>query len=309
MMNKKIITTLLFVSVCVIWGTTWMAMEMAVQSIPAITATGLRFLFSAPLLILLACKCKVPLFFPKDKKQEFILISLFYFAFPFTLMIYGEQYISSGLASLIFANMPVIMLVFSLFRHKQKIQFHQCLGLGVALVCLMMIISNEIGIKANGSIFGVIALFSAVLMHASIYSSVQNRCKGIHILTYNAVPCLVAGLLLVVGTILEQPQWQTFTLLSFGAVIYLGVIAGIGGIMAYFQLNKMASPFQASLCFLIFPVIALALDSLVNGRNISHDSYLLSVILLLGVFMCKLPLSTLNKIKIKCYSISFKKFP
>ncbi|AGH81493.1 hypothetical protein PCNPT3_07775 [Psychromonas sp. CNPT3] len=307
MMHKKLMVTLLFVSVCAIWGTTWMAMEIAVQSIPAITATGLRFLFSAPLLILLAYKFKVTLFFPAGKKCEFILISLFYFAVPFTLMIFGEQYISSGLASLIFANMPVVLLIFAFFIHKQKIHLHQGLGLAIALACLVLIINNEMDISTNGSLFGVIALLIAVFLHASIYSSVQNRCEGIHVLTYNALPCLVAGiLLLIVGVIVEQPQVHSFSLLSWGAVVYLGVIAGIGGIMAYFQLNKVASPFQASLCFLIFPVIALALDSFINGRNISNESYCLSLVLLLGVFLCKLPLSMISKITTRRRLVSEK---
>ncbi len=42
-MNKKYLPALLFVSVCLIWGTTWLAMEFAVQTIPPIFATGLRF--------------------------------------------------------------------------------------------------------------------------------------------------------------------------------------------------------------------------------------------------------------------------
>ena len=74
-----------------------------------------------------------------------------------------------------------------------------------------------------------------------------------------------------------------------------GAIAGIGGIMAYFQLNKVASPFQASICFLVFPVIALGLDSVVNGRTISHESLVMMVMLTAGVLLCKLPLELITK--------------
>lgn len=78
-MNSKSFTALLFLSVCLIWGTTWFAMAKAFRQ---------------------------PLMFPKGKRHWIFIVAVLYFALPFTLMIYGEQYISSGLASIIFANIP-----------------------------------------------------------------------------------------------------------------------------------------------------------------------------------------------------------
>lgn len=289
-MNSKLKVSLLFLSVCFIWGTTWLAMEVAVKSIPPITATGLRFAIAAPLIVLLARFQGIPLLFPKGKGLEFILISLFYFAIPFTLMIFGEQFISSGLASIIFANMPVAVLALSVFIQKQRVSAHQLVGLVIALGSLVTIISNEMSVNSNGSMIGVIALIVAVLMHALIYTNVQTRCQGIHVLTYNALPCLMASVfLLITGFIMEAPQVETFSTLSLSAVVYLGSVAGIGGIMAYFQLNKLASPFQASICFLVFPVVALALDCLMNGRVLSQESLFLTLFLMVGVLLTKLP--------------------
>ncbi|WOG26573.1 DMT family transporter [Endozoicomonas sp. 8E] len=298
-MSTKTRVSLLFVTVCFIWGTTWLAMELAVATIPPITATGIRFAVAAPLIILLARLKGVTTWFPKNKSPEFFLISLFYFAIPFTLMIFGEQYISSGLASIIFANMPVVVLIFSVLLQRHKVAMHQLAGLVIALGSLVTIIGNEMSVNSNGSLMGVVALVVAVLMHALIYTSVQTRCEGVHVLTYNALPCLLAAVLLMItGYFMETPDINSFSALSLGAVIYLGSIAGIGGIMAYFQLNKLASPFQASICFLIFPVIALCLDSLLNGTMLSHESLFLTLFLMIGVFLTKLPEGTFRKYKI-----------
>lgn len=298
-MSTKTRVSLLFVTVCFIWGTTWLAMELAVATIPPITATGIRFAVAAPLIILLARMKGVTIWFPKDKCLEFILISLFYFAIPFTLMIFGEQYISSGLASIIFANMPVAVLIFSVLLQRHKVAMYQLAGLVIALVSLVTIIGNQMSVNSNGSLMGVVAMVVAVLMHALIYTNVQTRCQGIHVLTYNALPCLVAAVLLTItGYFMETPDISSFSALSLSAVIYLGSVAGIGGIMAYFQLNKLASPFQASICFLIFPVIALCLDSLLNGRMLSNESLFLTLFLMLGVFLTKLPEATFRKHKL-----------
>ena len=106
-MDKKYLSLILFCSVCFIWGTTWLAMEVAVESIPPIFSTALRFLIASPILILLSKVFNQPLFFPQGKNKWVVIIAVFYFAIPFTLMIAGEMYISSGLASIIFANMPI----------------------------------------------------------------------------------------------------------------------------------------------------------------------------------------------------------
>ena len=289
-MNQQARITFLFVTVCLIWGTTWLAMELAVATIPPITATGLRFAVAAPLIMLLARYQKVPILFPRGKALECGLITLFYFAIPFTLMIFGEQYISSGLAAIIFANMPVAVLIISVIFKKQRISLRQLSGLVLALASLVTIICNEMAVTAADGLTGVTALVLAVLIHAVIYTNVQTRCEGIHVLTYNALPCLLASLfLLVTGIFLEIDTSMQFSSISLAAVFYLGSVAGIGGIMAYFQLNKLASPFQASICFLIFPVVALFLDCQVNGRGLRQESLFLTLVLMTGVLLTKLP--------------------
>ncbi|WP_206665219.1 EamA family transporter, partial [Aeromonas salmonicida] len=68
----------LFVSVCLIWGTTWLAMAIAGETIPSLTATAFRFLVMSPLLILIARREKVPLLFPKEKRHYMPLVAIFY---------------------------------------------------------------------------------------------------------------------------------------------------------------------------------------------------------------------------------------
>ena len=168
-MNSKSLSLLLFVSVCLIWGTTWFAMEVALHSIPPIFATALRFFLAAPLLIILAKSFGQPLMFPKGRRQWVIIVAIMYFAIPFTLMIYGEQYISSGLASIIFANMPVaVMAVSSLFLGL-RLSKHQLFGLVVAVTSLCLILSNEMNVGGSDYLIGTASLALAVAFHALMY--------------------------------------------------------------------------------------------------------------------------------------------
>ncbi|MGF1721751.1 EamA family transporter [Vibrio kyushuensis] len=287
-MKHKHLTALLFVSVCLIWGTTWLAMEVAVASIPPIFATGLRFLIASPLLILLAKKLKQPLFFPKGQRYWMLIVATFYFAIPFTLMIFGEQYISSGLASIIFANMPIAVMITSSLFLGLRLRKLQIAGLLIAVLSLVLILATEMNLGGDDYLLGFLALGGAVAIHAVMYVFVEKYCRGIPVLTYNAIPSLVASVgLFATSWLMEQPDIASFSSDSITAVIYLGVFASVGGIVAYFKLGQVSTPFTASICFLFFPLIALSLSTLIAGNSISMTSVLLMLPLLGGILVTK----------------------
>ncbi|MEZ9338334.1 DMT family transporter [Vibrio splendidus] len=289
-MNSKSLTILLFVSVCLIWGTTWFAMEVALHSIPPIFATALRFFLAAPLLVVLAKVFNQPLLFPKGKRQWLLIVALMYFAIPFTLMIYGEQYISSGLASIIFANMPVAVMLMSGLFLGLRLAKHQIFGLITAVVSLCLILGSEMQMGGDDYLMGTVCLGLAVAIHAVMYVLVQKHCKGIEVLTYNALPSFIASLFLfAVSAIGENVNVESFTWDSISAVIYLGFIASVGGIVAYFKLGQVSSPFQASICFLIFPVVALLISCYANGEVLSEQSLFMMIPLLCGILLTKVP--------------------
>lgn len=296
-MNKKYLPALLFVSVCLIWGTTWLAMEFAVQTIPPIFATGLRFLIASPLLIMLAKLFKQSLFFPKGKRLWMLIVAMFYFAIPFTLMIFGEQYISSGLASIIFANMPIAVMFTSSLFLGLKLRKIQIGGLFIAVLSLILILTKEMSLGGEDYLLGFLALGGAVLMHAIMYVLVEKFCERVPVLTYNALPSLIASLcLLVTSMFIEQPDVSTFSVDSIMAVVYLGIFASVGGIVAYFKLGQVSSPFTASICFLFFPLIALSLSVWFAGNSISTTSVLLLLPLLCGILVTKLDASFWTKL-------------
>lgn len=275
----------LFISVCLIWGTTWLAMAIAGQSIPSLTATALRFMVMSPLLILIARKDNVPLLFPRGKRNYMPIVALFYFAIPFWFMLEGEKYISSGLAAIIFSYMPIAIMLLSYFITKQHFSLRQILALLVTLLSLASIISIESDISGSNYLVGIVLLTGAVLLHAIIYILKQHRLGHIHVLTFSAIPSGIASLLLLMAGLVTEPLvFADMQLSSLLAVLYLGSIAGVGGIVAYFRLNALVSPFKASLCFLIFPVIAVALEAVITGRSLSPYSLLFILPLAGGIY-------------------------
>ncbi|MCD4500485.1 DMT family transporter [Chromobacterium vaccinii] len=279
---------LLFISVCLIWGSTWLAMAIAIESIPPLFATGLRFIFAAPLLMALAKWQGVSLKFTSNVGLSWVAIG--YFAIPYGLMMLAEKYVSSGFAAVVFANMPLVVMLVSMIQLRERFKLLQYTGLLAGVVAMISILLAETRIGGGDYILGVIFLGGALLMHAVFYVAVRAHFCKVHVLSFNAVPSCIAGvLLLIIGWVWERPNLLTFDLPSIFAVLYLGVIASIGGIVAYFKLNQLSSPFQASLCFLVFPLVALLLDKLVCNQQLSEQSYWLLIPLFIGIVLCKAP--------------------
>ncbi|MBA4823721.1 DMT family transporter [Pantoea ananatis] len=283
---RRVTILVLFLLVALTWGTTWLAMRIAAETIPPVFATGMRFLFAAPFLISIACFKKKPLLFPSGQRLFQLGICIFYFAIPFSLMIYGENYVSSGLASIIFANMPIAVLIASIFLLNGKTNSVQIAGLTIAIVSLAGILLEETKTSTESHWQGIIALVSAVIIHAIIYTQCKKRSCTVSVITFNALPCLIAGLILsAIGWFFERPQVSAFSAHSILATLYLGAFAGVFGILCYFALQQKASAFQASLVFLIFPLIAVSLESYIYGYAISAQSMLFIIPLVTGVFI------------------------
>lgn len=283
---RKLVPILLFALVAITWGTTWMAMRMAVTTIPPVFATGLRFFVASPLILGIARIYKIPLLFPAGHRWFQLWVSLGYFCIPFTLMIYGEQYVSSGLASLVFANMPVVIFAFSTMLLNERITRKQAVGLVLALSALTIIMLRELGLGEKNGLRGVVALVLALLMHALIYTQAKKRGCVVPVLTFNALPCAFASvLLLMVGWFSEDPVVSAFSSSSLMAVAYLGAFAGICGILSYFALQRYTSAFRASLVFLAFPVVALGIEAACTGRTLSGLTFAMLAPLVGGILL------------------------
>lgn len=281
--------------VCLTWGTTWLGIKLAVETVPPLTAAGLRFLIAFPALLAFALWRGEPLRFPKGYGAYFSAMVLGYFCLPFFLINYGEQHVSSGLAALLFSSMPLYMLIFAAILLRERIHWRQMLGIGLGFYALAMVIQGE-GLEfAYDQKLGMVAILLAAMMHAACYIAAKKYGSTISPVTFNTLPIGIAGLLLSgAGFVLEQPDLAAMSSSSLLALLYLGLVASVVGFLAYFYLLKRLGPVALSFVFLIFPVLSIMLDHVVEGTQFSASFPYFASLLLLGFALTKLPLIRLR---------------
>ncbi|HXK00292.1 MAG TPA: DMT family transporter [Buchnera sp. (in: enterobacteria)] len=287
---RNITIIILFFLVSVTWGSTWIAMKIAINTIPPFFATGMRFLLAAPILIGMAYYNRTPLLFPPGERFFQFIICIFYFSIPFSLMLYGGLYVNAYVSSVIFSNMPIAILITSFFLLKKKIFFLQKIGLIIATFILIFILFNAVYIIHDCKCKGIIALILAVVSHAIMYVECKKKSYKVSVLTFNALPSLISGIILLTGAwYFEHPIINNFSSLSILATVYLGDFSGIFGILSYFYLQKKVNAFHASIVFLIFPFIATGLDYYIFGYIIPTNQLLLIIPLIFGILLTLIP--------------------
>ena len=272
-----------FVMVCFIWGSTWIAIKLAVTDMPPLTASGLRFVIAAPVFIIACRAMGKPLVYPRNINWFFVFIFACYFSIPFFLYNYGEQYISSGLTAIIFSSVAVMMVVFSVPILRTKITTTQFAAVVLAFLALGVLILHSQGVAVTNG-WGIAAVLSAAALHALAYIMIKKHGGAMHSLTLNTMPMALAGIVLTgLGFLLEQPGADAFTTRSIGATLYLGVVASVIGFAVYFWLVQRMDTVTVSFVFVLFPIVAQLFGIFVEGAEFDFLDLGLTLVIL-GAF-------------------------
>jgi drug/metabolite transporter (DMT)-like permease/proteasome lid subunit RPN8/RPN11 len=242
--------------VCMIWGTTWIGIKYAVTDMPPLLSSGLRFLLAAP-VFLAACRyLKVPVLFPRELTWFAVMLTMTYFAIPFYLYNFGEQYISSGLTAICFGAVSILMVLFAVPILGARITLLQITSVTSAFVALGLLVLHTQRVTAT-SPWGVVAVLVAAVLHAYSYIMIKKHATALHALTLNTLPMTAAGIGLVgLSLITDRPGMEAFTTRSVVATLYLGIVASVIGFGVYFWLVQKLNTVTVSFVFVIFPVIA-----------------------------------------------------
>jgi len=89
-----------------VWGATFLWLKIAIREVPPITVNAIRLLVSLSALFVIAriYRVKVPL---RERWRSFLFLGIFNIALPFVLITVSEQYITSGMASILNSTGPL----------------------------------------------------------------------------------------------------------------------------------------------------------------------------------------------------------
>jgi drug/metabolite transporter (DMT)-like permease len=266
---------LAFVAIYVIWGSTYLAIRYAVETIPPLVVAGIRHSIAGGIMLTWAWWRG----FRPTRQQwvaGFALGALFFLIGHGTLH-WAEQYVGSGLAALLIATEPMFILVLGWMMGQQKISVISALGLALGVVGVAMLTGAELTVKGS-SLWGLMAVLLGSLSW-SLGVVVSPRLKlPSDALGRTALPTICgAALLLIAAGItgeFQQTHWANITLRSVFGLGYLITFGSVVAFTAYTWLLQRVPPALVATHTYANPVVAVIL-----GWLLAHEPLSLRVVL------------------------------
>jgi drug/metabolite transporter (DMT)-like permease len=277
---------LVWLILCVIWGSTWLFIKLGLENLPPITFAGIRFVIACVILFFYIRLRGIAL---PDNRRDWGLLALtgvLSFSFNYGLVFWGEQHISSGLAAVLQATLPAFGLVIAHFHLPgERMTWSKIFGVVLGFCGVAVVFSNQLAIAGGKALAGCVALVLSALFAA--YSNVLVKAYGRRL-----EPAILSGgqmffgliPLLLIGIPLEGNPFQFhWTPTALVALVYLAVVGSVIAFMLYYWLVQNMDVTKTMLISLVTPVVAVVLGMVVLGEDLSWRTIAGGIMIMVGV--------------------------
>ncbi len=275
-----------FAAIYVIWGTTYLAIRFAIETIHPMFMMGCRFLLAGTVLFVWARFRGQAV--PRLKQwKTAAAVGALLFLGGYGALAWSQQVLPSGVAALIVATAPVWMILLSHIRSfAGQIGGRVIFGLTLGLLGMGIIVepSKLLGGQAFDLTGAAVLLIGTISWSfGSVYSKYADLPKSP--LLASGMTMLCGGTALVLAGLLagESSALVPASVLSLGSLFYLIVFGSIMGFTAYIWLLKTVSPTQVSTYAFVNPIIAVFVGWLGGGEPLSLRILLATILMVAGV--------------------------
>lgn len=265
---------ILFIASVLSWGTTWIAMRIAVEAGPVMTSILWRFVIAGSIamaMLVLSGRWRLP------RGSEWfwlVLMAVLIFSTNFVLFGYVARMIPSGLASVLFATATIFNAVNSRIFFKETIGLRMAFAaaLGLSGVVLMFAPDLAAGIGEAGARTTLLAiglgLTATISFSLGNMVSRRNNAAGLDLIWVNAWGMCFGALLLAGATAVSGADFVPPARADWWvSVVYLAVIGSVLGFAAYLGLVARIGPNKAAYTTVLFPVVALWISWMIEDYH------------------------------------------
>jgi drug/metabolite transporter (DMT)-like permease len=260
----------LYALICLIWGSTWLAIKIGLVGVPPFLAAGVRFLLATLFVGVVLGVTRHRLRLTHDEKICVLSVGVLVFWLDYAAVYWAETQISSGLTAVLFSTMPLITSLLSVYwTRSETLSTRKLLGVLVGMLGTSLLFWPHERLGVNQAL-GMLAALGASLCAAVNLVMMKKYARHADTVLVNFFGMgLGTACLLAMSAALESwsaVTWSTSNVLS---IAYLSVFGSVIAFSAYYYLIKRMDATIVSLSTLIIPIVALALGHLVLGETVT----------------------------------------
>ncbi len=292
---------LVYLLLCLIWGSTWLAIRASLESLTPFISGGSRFLLASIFILALMKFRGVSLQTDRESIRLYLLMGFLSFVIPFGLVYWAEQFVPSGLASVLFGVYPFFVAIFSFFRlPDEPIGKLKIIGMISGFLGIVVIFSDSFTANLSNLLLGMIAVALSGIIQAWIAVTLKKSGKHLNPLSMNFIPMLIAGVFgLMIGILVEDLSKLRFDDTAIISVTYLAFFGSVITFTSFYWLMKRINVVLLSLIAFITPIVALILGWIFYNETLSGQHIIGSVMVLAGLLIANLGSVIKQKIEVQ----------
>jgi drug/metabolite transporter (DMT)-like permease len=288
--NNDMKIALAFVAIYLIWGTTYLAIRVAVATIPPFLMAGTRFIIAGLITFAVLRARHVPM--PKRFHwRSAIIVGAFLMVGGNGFVTWSEQQVPSGIAALVVATVPLWITLFNWLIYREGRPGKQTVaGVLLGFVGIGLLVGpGQLQGTATFDLVSLLVLLMAPVLWSlgSLYSRRANLPDSVFMST--AMEMSAGGVLLVLAGIMTGEvadlNIAEVSIQSLAAMLYLTIFGSIVALTSYVWLLKTVEPSKAATYTYVNPVIAVFLGWLVLSEPISPQMLIAVPIIIVAVVM------------------------
>jgi len=274
-------------SLGIIWGSTWLAIKFGLDDAPPFFAAAARFVMAFSILYIWLKIKKYK--FPRNIKywKNSVFIATFMFIIPYSLVYWGEVYVSSGLSAILFSTQSLFVVIFAhVLKKDEKADFYKIIGLFLGLLGLFLIFSENINWNEKLGFIAMLGLLVAATSAAFglvLLSKQKREVEPIPEVT--AQLGITAIVLIIITLVFEEIPENIFTIKLWSSITYLAVLGTAFGFIVYFWLAKHATAVLTSLTVFISPIFAVFLGWIILNETINIIGIIGISLVIIGIII------------------------
>ena len=286
--GESIKIALAFAAIYLVWGSTYLAIRYAVETIPPLVAAGIRHTIAGGVLLAWACLRGY-----RPRREHWIagvVLGALFFLVGHGTLHWAEQHVASGLAALLIATEPMFILVLAWATGQQRISRTSAVGLAVGIVGVAILTGVELSTK-DASLLGLLAvLVGSLSWSAGVVISPKLKLPT-DALARTAMPLVCgAALLLATAGVTGEFQHLHWSAVSLKSILGLGYLITFGSIVAftaYTWLLQRCPPTVVATHTYANPVVAVLLGWLLASEPLTARVGLASIAILGAIMLIR----------------------
>jgi drug/metabolite transporter (DMT)-like permease len=275
-----------FLVLCLIWGSTWMFIKLGLRDLPPLSFAAIRFLLATVILSGIVAARRASL--PRGRAEWWLIArtGVLAFALNYGLLFWGEQHISSGLAALLQATIPVFgMLLAHPYLPGERLNARKLAGALLGVVGVGVIFSSQLAAEGGMAVWGSAAVLAGAVFVA--YANVLVKARGARLdAAVLAAGQMACGFVVLAAAGLAwegSPLNFRWTWLAVACLLYLTLVGSVAAFLLFYWLVRNVDVTKTMLIALVTPLAAVLLGMAVLGEEVTWRTLAGGALIMSGI--------------------------